>query len=153
MEGQWQWGEWWRQASGEDDDGSINRKGGVAIGIGPRSQVKTPHEEWQLCNYLVTKIDWGDLGSERINARLNSPIQFGFLIELWLISVKYRDSVATWISRKINFLIWGQICPTLKVVQAIGAVRIEIWELFFVNIKACSFYKMENRPYMALHFY
>ena len=60
---QWQWGKWWRQASGENDDVSINRKGGVTIGIGPRSQVKTPHEKWQLLNYLVTKIDGGDRGS------------------------------------------------------------------------------------------
>ena len=84
MEGQWQWGEWWRQASGEYDDDSINRMGGVVIGIGPRLRVKTPHEKWQLLNYLVTKIDGGELGSERINARLNLPIQFGFLIEFLL---------------------------------------------------------------------
>ena len=41
------------------DDDSINRMGGVVIGIGPRLQVKTPHEKWQLLNYLVTKIDGG----------------------------------------------------------------------------------------------
>ena len=67
------------------DDDSINRMGGVVIGIGPRLRVKTPQEKWQLLNYLVTEIDWGgEWGSERINAKLNSPIQFGFLIDFQL---------------------------------------------------------------------
>ena len=79
-----------------------------------------------------------------MNRQTRNPRRPHLLVVNWVVH-KQDVNVRGWepalepptqpspILRKINFLIWDQIWPTLGYVQAIGVLRMRFWALFDVS--------------------